>query len=368
MEKPKIIAFHLPQYHTFPENDEWWGKGFTDWDNVKKAKPLYKGHYQPRVPLNQNYYNMLDYQTRKWQAETAQKYGVYGFCYYHYWFNGKLLMEKPVELLLNEPEISLPFCFCWANEPWSRAWDGSEKEIIMPQYYGGKIDWLNHINYLIPFFKDERYIKKDNKPVFVIYRSNSIDNVDEMIRYWNEECIKAGFSGVFFVEELNGFQKQVSTKISDAYLEFYPWRISFYDLPFITKLYNYARKLFYKIVYKVPNHMIFYDTIWNRILNTTCKSEDTRHHFFGAFVGWDNTPRKGCRGSVCMDKSTPREFGKYLKKLVDKATEERIEYIFINAWNEWAEGAYLEPDEKNKFGYLEEIRRIMDGTGEFVIE
>lgn len=364
MEKPKIIAFHLPQYHTFQENDEWWGKGFTDWTNVRKAKPLYKGHYQPRVPLNQNYYNMLDYQTRKWQAETAQKYGVYGFCYYHYWFNGKLLMEKPVELLLNEPEISLPFCFCWANEPWSRAWDGSEKEIIMPQYYGGKIDWLNHINYLIPFFKDERYIKKDNKPVFVIYRSNSIDNVDEMIRYWNEECIKAGFAGVYIVEELNGFQKQVSTKISDAYLEFYPWRISFNHLPIFTKFKNIVRKLFFKIVFKVPNHMIFYDTIWNSILNTPSKSDNTKHHFLGALVGWDNTPRKGRDGYVCMDKSSPREFGKYFTKLVNKATEERIEYIFVNAWNEWAEGAYLEPDEKYGYGYLEEIKKAISGESD----
>lgn len=142
----KLIAFHLPQFHSIPENDEWWGKGFTEWVNTKKATASFSGHYQPREPLNDNYYDMLDYETRKWQADIAKKNGIYGFCYYHYWFNGKLLLEKPLEMLSNEKDIDMNYCFCWANEPWTRAWDGSEKEVIMPQEYGKEEEWESHLN------------------------------------------------------------------------------------------------------------------------------------------------------------------------------------------------------------------------------
>ena len=153
----KIIAFYLPQFHNIPENDEWWGNGFTEWTNVKKAKPIFEGHQQPKVPLNNNYYNLLDDNVKVWQADLAKKYGVYGFCYYHYWFNGKMLLEKPMEQMLENKEVDIPFCISWANEPWTKAWVGDEKKMLIAQEYGQEEEWKEHFMYLLPFFKDERY-------------------------------------------------------------------------------------------------------------------------------------------------------------------------------------------------------------------
>ena len=167
MAKPHIIAFYLPQFHTIPENDEWWGKDFTEWTNVKKTKPLFLSHNQPRVPLDKNYYDLMNPATFLWQTELAKKYNVDGFCFYHYWFDGKLLLEKPLEMWLKHPEFDRAFCFSWANEPWTRSWDGLNKNILMPQNYNGEKDIIAHFNYMLPFFNDSRYIKIDNKPVFV---------------------------------------------------------------------------------------------------------------------------------------------------------------------------------------------------------
>lgn len=193
----KIITFYLPQFHEIPENNEWWGKGFTEWVNVKKAQPLYEGHEQPRVPLNENYYNLLDPNVQVWQAKIAKEYGVYGFCYYHYWFNGKLLLEKPMENMLKNRDIDIPFCVCWANEPWTRAWVG-ETKVLIPQLYGEKREWKEHFDYLLPFFKDSRYICDDGKPLVVIYRPEVIECLNEMLDYWNELAIQEGFEGLTY--------------------------------------------------------------------------------------------------------------------------------------------------------------------------
>ena len=193
MKTPKIIALYLPQFHAIPENDKWWGKGFTEWTSVKKAIPLLKNHHQPREPLKGNYYNLLDPEVRQWQADLAQKYGIYGFCYYHYWFNGKKLLEKPAEEILRLGKPSLPFCFSWANESWSRTWYSSKKEVLLKQEYGAEKEWESHFNYLLPFFKDERYIKVDNKPLFLIYKPSLILELDRMISFWEKLAIKEGF-------------------------------------------------------------------------------------------------------------------------------------------------------------------------------
>ena len=156
----KIIAVYLPQFHEIPENNEWWGKGFTEWTTMKKAKPLYEGHYQPRIPLNENYYNLLDPQVMEWQCKIAKEHGIYGFCFYHYWFDGHLLLEKPVEKYLQDEKCDLPFCICWANEHWTKAWEGKHNQVLIPRRYGGEKEWKEHFEYLLPFLKDPRYIRK----------------------------------------------------------------------------------------------------------------------------------------------------------------------------------------------------------------
>ncbi|MGL5434755.1 MAG: glycosyltransferase WbsX family protein [Lachnospiraceae bacterium] len=362
---PKILAFNLPQYHTFPENDEWWGKGFTEWVNVKEAKTMFEGHNQPRIPLNGNYYDLSEYETRKWQAELAQKYCVYGFCYYHYWFDGKLLMEKPLEALLLEKDIRLLFCLCWANEPWTRAWDGSAHDVIMPQYYGSEENWKAHIEYLMPFFKDDRYIKVDGAPLFVLYRTNNINNCDAMIKYWNKSCQDNGFKGIYIVEENNVFQTGACCAGSRGILDFEPAHVRTVGRKKgLLRILDIWDNHIVKDLVKRPYYRFSYRLYWSEILKRAKKETNRSNgikHYFGAFVDWDNTSRRAVNGLVC-DGANPNDFYKYFKQLVEYAQKSNSEFIFVNAWNEWAEGAYLEPDEKNRYGYLEAIRDVMNGN------
>ena len=220
----KIIAFYLPQFHNIPENDEWWGDGFTEWTNVKKAKPLYEGHMQPRVPLGGNYYNLLDDNVKIWQADLAKKYGVYGFCYYHYWFNGKMLLEKPMEQMLANKEVDIPFCICWANEPWTKAWVGDERKLLIAQEYGQEEEWKQHFMYLLPFFKDERYITKNGKPLFVFYRPDIVPCMKEMIETWDKLAKENGLSGITFAFQSGDYDWNNSkeAKLFDYDIEFQP--------------------------------------------------------------------------------------------------------------------------------------------------
>lgn len=258
------MVVKLPQFHTFPENDKWWGKGFTEWTNTKKAMPLFPKHYQPRTPLI-NCYDLTKKENILWQMETAKKYGVYGFCYYHYWFNGKLLMEKPLEIMRNLDE-RLPYCLCWANEPWTRAWDGKTKEILMPQEYGGKKEWENHLNYLLTFFNDEKYIKIDNKPVLLLYKASSIIDCDSMIDFWNDSCVKHGFSGIYVIEERNAFQNEKFAENSSAVLDFEPMYTVKYGRSVPLRIKDKIKgKLFNK---KYNNNMLIYDydDVWRSLL------------------------------------------------------------------------------------------------------
>ena len=213
----KILALYLPQFHRVKENDEWWGEGFTEWTAVKDAMPFFNGHYQPRRPLNDNYYDLMEKKTMRWQARLMKEYGIDGMCMYHYWFkDGRRILEKPAENLLEWKDINMPFCFCWANMTWARTWsnirnsavwankyEGESKEIddgiLLEQKYGGLLDWKEHFKYLLPFFKDERYIKKDNKPVFVLYKTELIDCLEEMTEKWQEWAVENGFNGIYFI-------------------------------------------------------------------------------------------------------------------------------------------------------------------------
>ena len=351
----KILAFHLPQFHAIPENDEWWGTGFTEWTNTKKAKAFYKGHHQPRTPLNEKYYNLLNQDDLNWEMDLASEYKLDGFCYYHYWFNGKLLLEKPLDIMRNMPN-RMPYCFCWANEPWIRSWEGSNK-ILMEQTYPGEEDWKNHFEYLKRFFLDERYICIDYRPVLVLYKTKSIDRCDEMISYWDEQCKNIGFNGIYVIEEKNGFQDGVVCRNSKAYLEFEPLFTMRFRRNVWEKSIDYLVRIIFDRVHKTENLLYSYDRIWKNILSRKHEIISGKEICLGAYVDWDNTARKGEKSTFFYG-ATPEKFGKYMEKQVKKAKEIDSPFIFINAWNEWGEGTYLEPDERNGLSYLEKIKEI----------
>lgn len=370
----KVIPVYLPQFHTIPENDEWWGKGFTEWSNVKKAKPLFDGHNQPRVPLNKNYYDLSDVEVLKWQAGLANQYGIYGFCMYHYWFNGKLLLEKPMEMLLAHPEINLRYCISWANHDWTDSWKaGSGKtKILIAHDFDNEKDWVDHFNYLLPFFRDKRYISENNKPFMIIYVPNIIRKLNKMLDLWNQMAIDAGFSGLTFLYQsaMSCFDHGWDRSQFDYNIQFQP---GYADLAERT---NWHMNLKWKIIkmlrpvkriLKVRHSVGFnavpkqvapkdYDQIWQQILALEPLDE---HTIPSGFVDWDNTPRKQLHGSVYQGAS-PEKFKKYFRDLVKRTREVYCQdKIFFFAWNEWAEGGYLEPDEKFGYGYLEAIRDVL---------
>lgn len=355
----KVLAFYLPQFHEIEENNKWWGKGFTEWTNVKKATPLFKNHYQPRVPMNANYYNLLDKETLEWQASLAEKYHVEGFCFYHYWFNGKRLLDKPAELLLENKDINLPFMFAWANEPWTRSWDGSHRDVIMPQDYGNEEDWLEHFNYLKPFFEDERYMRQNGKPIFLLYRSASFDRCADWINYWRKLASKTSFGDIHFVTMLTSFSRDERKLDFDAAVNFEPMCTFGHSMGGISAL---PRKIFTRIKQisneklqtKFAEQVLSYQAVWNKIL----EKEFSSTVYPGAFVDWDNTARKKNKYLV-MRGSSPGVFKENLEKLYDKSQSADAPYLFINAWNEWAEGTYLEPDEKHGYAYLEAIKDVV---------
>ena len=362
-EKIKIIAFYLPQFHAIPENDKWWGEGFTEWVNVKKCKSHSKGQEQPRIPLNNNYYDLSKVETLKWQSELMSKYEVYGQCFYHYWFDGKLLLEKPSELLLKNKDIPMNFCFSWANEPWARTWDGKNNNILMPQKYGGIKDWKKHFDYLLPFFKDERYIKEDGCPMFLIYKSSSITDCKEMMSKWNQWAIEEGFKGICFVQTIRGKGDEKRSLPFKAKVEFEP-SCTDYNVPFIELTLRRIRKVIAMKINQIfkTSFPLYHPWKFSYIASLSLKRKSSVGTYGGAFVGWDNTPRKGLSSTIILP-ATTQEFDNYLtEKVRITKCEYKTNYVFINAWNEWAEGTYLEPDTSHEYEYLEVIKRVVNNS------
>ncbi len=366
----KIIAFYLPQYHTIPENDKWWGKGFTEWTNLKKAKPLFEDHYQPRIPFKNNYYNLTDLNDIKWQIEIAKENGIYGFCIYHYWFNGHKLLEKPLEIILNNKDLKIPFCICWANENWTRAWVSKENKILISQKYGNCDEWEEHFNYFLNFFKDDRYITENGYPLLVIYRPEIITELNEMLDFWTELARKNGFPGIKYAYQT--VQISIDDNRFSYRIEYQP-NYARYDINknnqiFLRSIKRRLVKLFNKINVNLenthPKGLIIenYDDIWDAILS---RRPSDQKSIPGAFVDWDNTPRREDRGSLILG-ANPEKFGYYLRKQILNAKDNyKSDMIFIFAWNEWTEGGYLEPDEKYKDGYLAEIKKALEDLDEF---
>lgn len=338
---------------------------------------------QPRVPLGGNYYNLLDDNVKIWQADLAKKYGVYGFCYYHYWFNGKMLLEKPMEQMLANKEVDIPFCICWANEPWTKAWVGDERKLLIAQEYGQEEEWKQHFMYLLPFFKDERYITKNGKPLFVFYRPDIVPCMKEMIETWDKLAKENGLSGITFAFQSGDYDWNNSkeAKLFDYDIEFQPpyashWLYSndgkivsalkkcrrllasWAGKKFGIDLYRYGTAQYKKMTGQTVAN---YDSMWQKIIEAKPMRSNS---IPGAFVKWDNTPRHGERGQINV--GTPEKFKYYLSKQIKHAREDYHEdMIFMYAWNEWAEGGYLEPDEDDKYGYLEAIKAALEENNEF---
>jgi lipopolysaccharide biosynthesis protein len=376
--QPKLIAMYFPQLHPIPENDVWWGKGFTDWDNVRTAEPQFEGHYQPRVPLDNNYYDQSKLDTLLWQIDLAKSHGIYGFCHYHYWFDGKQLLETPTNLILENKDIDFPFCLSWANETWSRRWDGRDHHVLIKQTHPPtKESWKKHYDYLIRAWKDPRAIKVAGKPVFVIYRPQRIEKISDMLAYWRELAIKDGLPGLYFI-----FQKQYELpqknclEAFDALFQFQPFEAinsTIFDKTsirhsFIFKLFRtlpeYLQDLMRSFRTSYLKNLTFYDyePVWQHVVEIRPDAKLTTYP--GAFVDWDNTSRyKG--KALLFHGASPKNFEKWFSKLVDSMAQRNLpeNFIFMNAWNEWSEGTYLEPDEKYGYQYIEAVKKILGQFG-----
>lgn len=340
----KFLAYNLPAFHRIPENDLWWGEGFTEWDNVKKGKKLYKRHQNPLRP--KEFYDLSKKEEVIKQAVQAKKFGIDGFIYYHYWFNGKLLFEKPCEII-RDSDIDFTYCFCWANETWSRTWDGKNNEILIKQTFGGEEDWENHIKYLITFFKDDKYIKINGRPVLFIYSASRIPYFNKMISFWNSFLNNKGFGNLYVVEAINSFNLTVFSEFTDAVTEFEPHYTLRKKINVFTKGYRFLCKKF------AVNEVFGYDFVWKKMLKRN-ETYNGKTIFRSCFVGWDNTPRKGKAGMI-INGSSPEKFEKYLVDLINLNNRNYSEYLIINAWNERGEGAVLEESEQYGTQYLEAV-------------
>ncbi len=345
----KILSMYLPQYHRVKENDEWWGEGFTDWITTKEARPLFDGHYEPHIPLNNYYYDLTERESFIYQQKLMEKYGIDGQCFYHYWFkDGRKILEKPAEYLLEWKDIEIPFCFSWANQTWARSWanihnanswcDYKEKkedkenhsnDILLEQSYGGEDDWKEHFDYLKPFFKDDRYIKHENKPVFLIYQAGEMHVLGKMKKLWNELAQKEGFDGVYFIGA------------NDANNDF---DACLYPAP------KYGMSLEYSEYLDNGLRIEDYSAVNERLISLALAQKGG----VGAFVGYDDTPRRGLKGCTIKNGS-PELFKAYLTKILAINEVNGQPFTFINAWNEWGEGMHLEPDEKYGLAFLEAV-------------
>jgi glycosyltransferase involved in cell wall biosynthesis len=345
----RLIAFYLPQFHPIPENDRWWGEGFTEWTNVVKAEPLFPGHYQPHMPADLGFYDLRLPEVQEAQAEMAGAYGIHGFCYYHYWFHGKRLLEKPFNQMLKSGEPSFPFCLCWANEPWSRNWDGRPHDVLQPQSYSTADD-IEHIRSLLPALADPRAITVDGRPVFIIYQARDLPDPARTVDLWREEVDRAGLPGIYLMTVETGWDAGWdATKVGfDAKIVFQPQFSVLDQLP---------------TLFVGPETMKVYDyeTAWRSLVDLEPVSY---RRYDTVCARWDNSPRTGAKGTV-LHRSTPEGYGEWLTKAISRVLGEPEDQrlVFINAWNEWAEGCHLEPDQLYGRGYLEATRRALHGVG-----
>ncbi len=359
----KLWSFYLPQFHPIPENDAWWGKGFTEWSNVKTAQPQFFNHYQPQRPITDDYaayYDLRDPEVLVRQSRLARHYGIYGFVFYHYWFSGKRLLETPVNLLLANRRFTMPFCLCWANESWSRRWDGLDRDVLQPQNYSFSDD-ERHIHSLLPVFKDRRYFKHRGRPVFIVYRSEELPDPERTVQIWRHEVKKAGFADLYLIR-VEGFQSNLEPAAHgfDAALEFAPdWRC-LQRRVYLDGDNRWSERPENGVPGTVENRVFLYKDLVKAML---AKEKMPYIRYRGVFPAWDNYARRQkLGGGTIIQGADPDQYQQFLEAVIAKARaefQEEDRLIFINAWNEWGEGCHLEPDEKYGYQYLRATRNAL---------
>lgn len=360
---PKIIAFYLPQYHPTPHNDEWWGAGFTEWTNVARARPLFKGHYQPKLPADLGFYDLRLEETREAQAALARKYGIDGFCYYHYWFgNGHRELERPFDEVLASGRPDFPFMLCWANESWAKKFwnnDGSnvQRKILAEQIYSDE-DTDRHFHHLLPAFRDKRYIKVDGQPVFMIYKPLMLPDARKFIMRWRQLAKENGLPGIYFMCQL---QLDISVEVIDELLE------QGFDAVNTCRLFDVwvSKRTKRDLLEVAVNRYLLrrpcarsYDSMYPRFL----EEEDSRDDVIPSLIpNWDHTPRSGINGTV-LTGATPEKFRLHALEVLDCVAKKRNPFVFLKSWNEWGEGNYVEPDMKYGHGFLQAIKDAKDSV------
>jgi len=366
----QFLAYYLPQFHPIPENDTWWGKGFTEWTNVAKAKPLFKGHYQPILPSDLGFYDLRVPEVRNEQAKLAKEYGVDGFIYYQYWFgNGKMLLEEPAEAILKLQQPDFPFCFCWANETWKGIWHGLDNpEILIEQTYQGEQGYSAYFNYLLPFFKDKRYIKVNNKPMFHIYRIEDIPDLDIFTKVFNDLAIKEGFDGIYLIATVvsdpdivlrnEAFYGQVGIdvfqKMRYSQNTIFPQKSILLRIELKVKyLLGYTNKV------GIRKKPLIFD--YARGVADFNVKFPYKKYIACVFPNWDNSARSG-KKSMIFKNADPEAWQSHLQIAVDELLQhpENPQFIVIKSWNEWAEGNHLEPDMKFGLRWLQAVKKVKD--------
>jgi hypothetical protein len=355
MKEVKLLAYYLPQFHPTKENDTWWGKGFTEWTNVTKAKRFFIGHHQPKLPTDLGFYDLRLIEVMEAQAELANQYGIDGFVFYHYWFgNGKVMLDFPLQQFLKSPKVNITFCLCWANESWKGTWHGAGNKMLIEQFYFGEEDYINHFNYLLPFLKDSRHLTIDSKPVLQVYMPQSIPDLNLFVNVFQREAKKNGFSGIYFMSVRapigwNPMHYGFDGSVFNNLININKYQMKSFKGSLLRMVLNNP---IFRNIFKMPK-TIFYDNV------RTCLEDFPKANFdlFPlAIPNWDNTPRTKENGTVYLG-DTPKSFEKHLIKCINKINnlDSSVDIVFIKSWNEWAEGNILEPDMKYGHAFLRAV-------------
>lgn len=364
--RTKVFAAYLPQYHEIPENNRFWGKGYTDWVATKNAVPQFRGHIQPRIPLDEYYYDLSDIEAIKWQAELARDYGVNGFNIYHYWFeNSHKVLEKPAEILLNHPEIEIEYFFSWDNTSWRNgSWTNisddkkecsKRNDILLKIDYGIEDEWKRHFDYLLPFFLDERYMKIEGKPVFALMRTADEDVLVAMKEKWDYWAFQNGLKGVHMI---SGARVALNHDVLDGLFVYQPRIAAWGRREAVEKVLGRFVDMTKR---KLRKYYYDYDKVWQKIIKDAKRHMSSRMYFSGV-VKFDDTPRRGEKSRILLN-ANPEKFERYFGILYQMCNDAGKELLLLTAWNEWGEGACLEPDTVDRFAYLEALKRVIERPG-----